>query len=87
MKTFALLISSAVFLASGYFLIADFNQEYDLNHLIYLSMLIVLMLICLLGIGLNAQLIIAEKKRVKKYIAGLSEKRLFRPMEIASNLN
>jgi hypothetical protein len=86
MKTLVLLLSSAVFMASGYFLITDFNQGNDLNHLVYLSMLVVLMLICLLGMGLNIQLLIAEKKRVKKYIAGLSEKRLF-PMEMASNLN
>ena len=87
MKTFALLLSSVVFLASGYFFIADLNQGIDLNHIIYLSMLVVLMLICLLGILLNAKLLMIEKKRVKKYLSGLSEKRLFPRMEIASNLN
>lgn len=87
MKTFALLLSSAVFLASGYFFIADINHGYDLNHVIYLSMLVVLMLICLLGIGLNAKLLMNEKRRVKKYLGGLSEKRLFPRMEMASNLN
>lgn len=82
MKTFALLLSSAVFMASGYFFIADLNQSVDLNHVIYLSMLIVLMLICALGIGLNLKLIIAEKKRVKKYIVNKLDKSLFQKVEM-----
>lgn len=82
MKTFALLLSSVVFMASGYFFIADLNQSVDLNHVIYLSMLIVLMLICALGIGLNLQLLIAEKKRVKKYIVNKLDKSLFPKVEM-----
>jgi membrane-bound acyltransferase YfiQ involved in biofilm formation len=65
MKTFALVISLIVFMVSAYFFLTDFSLSTDSNHLIYMSLLLVLMLVCIVGILINIPLIMQEKKRVR----------------------
>ena len=65
MKTLSLLVSITVFTVSGYFFVSDFRYSGETNHLIYMSLLIVLMLICVIGILINMPLITKEKRRMK----------------------
>ncbi|HEX9980681.1 MAG TPA: hypothetical protein VGB50_08980 [Flavobacterium sp.] len=65
MKTLSLLVSAMVFMISGYFFISDFRYSGEMNHIIYMSLLIVLMLICVIGIVINMPLITKEKHRMK----------------------
>ncbi|RZJ27266.1 MAG: hypothetical protein EOO48_12250 [Flavobacterium sp.] len=65
MKALALILSIVSFLVSGYFLFTDVNLSAGVNEFIYMSLLLILMLICIVGILLNAPLIIQEKRRMK----------------------
>lgn len=65
MKALSLIISLTVFLIAGYFFVTDFNLSGEMNHIIYMSLLIVLMLVCIVGIMINVPLIIRERRRMK----------------------
>ncbi len=82
MKTFSLIISLAVFMISGYFLIADFRITDEANHLIYMSLLLVLMLICVIGILINMPLILREKRRMRMFVYNKFSKRALRPRRL-----
>ena len=65
MKALSLTVSLLVFAASGYFFIADFNLNGSANHWIYMSMLLVLMLVCVVGVLINVPLIVRERRKMK----------------------
>lgn len=65
MKAIALAASMISFLVSGYFLFTDVDLSIGINEYIYMSLLLILMLICVVGILINAPLIVREKRRMK----------------------
>jgi hypothetical protein len=73
MKALFLLLSTVAFVVTGYVLFTDVDLSLGVNEYIYMSLLLILMLICVVGILLNAPLIIEEKKRVKKIVRKLSK--------------
>ena len=68
MKTISLIISLTVFMISGYFLVADFRITSEANHLIYMSLLLILMLVCIVGVLINMPLILMQKRRMKAFV-------------------
>jgi len=73
MKALFLLLSTAAFLVTGYVLFTDVDLSLGVNEYIYMSLLLTLMLVCIVGILLNAPLIIEEKKRMKKMVRKFSK--------------
>ncbi len=68
MKIFALILSIVVFFGAGYFLITDFRFSLELNYLIYMSLLVILMLICIVNILLNYPFLIIKRKKITSII-------------------
>lgn len=64
MKIVSLLLSIAVFGVSVYFFTIDFRFSTESNYLIYMSMLIILMCICIVGMLINIPLIRQERRRM-----------------------
>ena len=69
MKALALIASTIVFLASGYVLFTDVQLSNGLNDYIYMSLLLILMLIGIIGILINVPMIIEEKRRMKVFMS------------------
>ena len=69
MKALALTVSMIAFLVSGYVLFTDVHLKDGLNEYIYMSLLLILMLICVVGILINVPLIIQEKRRMKVFMS------------------
>lgn len=65
MKTLSLILSVAVFVASGYFLVTDFKLTTEFNYLIYMSLLVILMMICVVGVLINLPLLIAQRRKMR----------------------
>ncbi len=68
MKVLILLLSLLVFGASGYFFVKDLTYATEINYLIYMSLLVVLMLICIVGILISLPLILRQRNKVKHLI-------------------
>jgi membrane protein DedA with SNARE-associated domain len=68
MKTLSLIMSVVVFVASGYFFVTDFRESAELNYLIYMSLLVTLMLICIVGVMINLPMILRQRRKVKTLI-------------------
>lgn len=68
MKALILIVSTVVFLVSGYVLFTDVNLAAGLNEYIYMSLLLILMLICVVGMLFNVPLMIEEKRRMKVFV-------------------
>jgi hypothetical protein len=69
MKALALIVSTIVFLVSGYVLFTDVQLSNGLNEYIYMSLLLILMLICIVGILINVPLIMEEKRKMKVFMS------------------
>jgi len=65
MKALSLITSIVGLLAAAYYFVIDFNLSGETNHLIYMSLLVVLMMICIVGILINVPLIIRERRKMK----------------------
>lgn len=65
MKIVSLILSIVVFFGAGFFLIADFHVSTELNFLIYMSLLVILMLICVVGVLFNYPILLNYKKNIK----------------------
>lgn len=77
MKLFTLILSASVFFISAYFFAADFKFSSEINHIIYMSMLMILMCICVIGMIINVSLIrIGRKKMGTLIYNGYSQKDL-----------
>jgi len=77
MKILSLLLSLVVFTTAGYFFVIDFRESTELNYLIYMSLLVILMLICVVGVMINLPLIIAHRRKVRTLIHNsYSQKRI-----------
>lgn len=68
MKILSLMLSLVVFAVSGYFLVTDFTQSTELNYIIYMSLLVILMLICIVGVMINLPMIIRQRRKMKTLI-------------------
>jgi len=79
MKALALIASTIVFLASGYVLFTDVELSNGLNDYIYMSLLMILMLIGIIGILINVPMIIEEKRRMKVFMSKKLSKALNSP--------
>lgn len=64
MKLFTLILSALVFFTSAYFFASDFTFSSEINHIIYMSMLMILMCICVIGMIINVSLIRIGRKKV-----------------------
>lgn len=77
MKILSLLLSLVVFTTAGYFFVIDFRDSTELNYLIYMSLLVILMLICVVGVMINLPLIIAQRRKMRTLIHNsYSQKRI-----------
>ena len=65
MKIVSLILSIVVFFGAGFFLIADFRPSMEMNFLIYMSLLVILMLICVVGVLFNYPILLNYKKNIK----------------------
>ncbi len=68
MKILSLILSIVVFFGAGYFLIVDFRPSLEMNYLIYMSLLVILMLICVVGFLINYPLLMQQRKNVRTII-------------------
>ncbi|WP_432671582.1 hypothetical protein [Flavobacterium sp. SM2513] len=68
MKIVSLILSIVVFFGAGYFLVVDFRPSMEMNFLIYMSLLVILMLICIVGVLINYPLLMQQRKNVKTII-------------------
>ena len=68
MKTLSLILSIAVFFTAGYFFVVDFTASTEMNYLIYMSLLVILMLICIVGVMINLPLILRQRRQMKMLI-------------------
>ena len=57
-----------MFFGAGYFLIVDFRPSMEMNFLIYISLLVILMLICVVGVLINYPLLMQQRKNVTTII-------------------
>jgi len=69
MKALALTASTIVFLVSGYVLFTDVELANGLNEYIYMSLLLILMLIGIVGILINVPQIMEEKRKMKVFMS------------------
>lgn len=77
MKVLSLCMSVIVFGIAAYFFATDFRNSTELNYIIYMSMLLILMSICVVGMMINVPLLVREKRKIKRYLYGnLSKKKL-----------
>lgn len=65
MKILSLILSIIVFFGAGYFLITDFRPSTEMNFLLYISLLVILMLICVVGVLFNYPLLLQQRKNIK----------------------
>jgi len=65
MKILSLILSIIVFFGAGFFLITDFQFSLEMNYLLYISLLVILMLICITGVLINYPLLMLHRKNVK----------------------
>lgn len=68
MKIATLILSIVVFFGAGYFLIIDFTPSLELNDILYTSLLVILMLICIVGILINFPYLVQQRRKVKTII-------------------
>lgn len=68
MKIVSLILSIVVFFGAGFFLIADFRPSMEMNYLIYMSLLVILMMICIVGVLINYPTLLQQRKNVKSII-------------------
>ncbi|CAM3963314.1 hypothetical protein FLAN108750_01800 [Flavobacterium antarcticum] len=68
MKIVSLILSIVVFIGAGFFLITDFRPSMEMNFLIYMSLLVILMLICIVGVLINYPILLQQRKNVKTII-------------------
>lgn len=81
MKTLSLILSVVVFFTAGYFVITDFAYSTETNYLIYMSLLIILMLICIIGVMINLPDIIRQRRKMRVLIYNSYSKKRIRNKE------
>ncbi|NBL64126.1 hypothetical protein GV828_02805 [Flavobacterium sp. NST-5] len=67
MKTLSLILSGSVLCIATYFFVINFNLSTEINHLLYMSILFILMAICVVGILMNMPLLLYGKRKVISY--------------------
>lgn len=68
MKILSLILSIIVFVGAGFFLIVDFRPSLEMNFLIYMSLLVILMMICVVGVLINYPILLKHKRNIKNFI-------------------
>lgn len=77
MKVLSLILSIVVFCVSVYFFVIDFRFSVESNYLIYMSTLVILMSICVVGMLINIPLIRQERRRMNYLLYSSYAKRNF----------
>lgn len=76
MRILSLILSLTVFAVAGYFFVVDFEATTELNYLIYMSLLVILMMICVVGVLINYPMIIRQSRKTRQLMYNsYSEKR------------
>lgn len=78
MKIVSLIASIVVLLIAAYFFVLDFRFTFDFNHILYRSILLILMLICIVGLMINIPLLMIERKKMDAYLNVLSKKKFIK---------
>lgn len=81
MKLFTLILSVSVFIISAYFFAADFKFSAEINHIIYMSMLMILMCICVIGMIINVSLIRLTRKKMSTLIYNEYSQKSLKPSQ------
>ena len=68
MKVLSLILSVVVFTVAGYFFVVDFRSSTEMNYLIYMSLLVILMLVCVVGVMINLPMIIRQRRKMRVLI-------------------
>ena len=68
MKIATLILSMVVFFGAGYFLITDFTPSLEMNNILFISLLVILMLICIVGILINYPYLVQQRRKVRTII-------------------
>ncbi len=83
MKALSLIVSFAVFMVAGYFFIVDFNISAEANHFIYISLLLILMMICVVGIILNIPFLLQQKRHINVLLSAKMDRRKSKRLQIS----
>lgn len=78
MKVIVLLLSIIVFGVAGYYFAMGFKSSNELNHLIYMGMLLILMSICVVAIMINIPFVIYKKRKISKKSAVMKQAHILR---------
>lgn len=77
MKIVSLFLSIFVFGIVAYFFVVDFRNSFELNYIIYMSLLLILMSICVVGIMINLPLLIRGRRKMNVFLySNFSQKKL-----------
>lgn len=68
MKIATVILSTIMFFIAGNFLFIDLQPSSEINSFIYISLLVILMLICVVGVLLSYPLLILSRKNSKTII-------------------
>jgi hypothetical protein len=64
MKLFSLLLSIIVFFVTCFFLVNDFEYSFEVNHIIYMTLLVVLLFIAVVGILINFNYLLEQREKI-----------------------
>jgi len=64
MKLFSLLLSIIVFFVTCFFLVNDFKYSIEMNHIIYMTLLVVLLFIAIVGILINFNYLLEQREKI-----------------------
>lgn len=68
MKIVSLFLSIFIFGIAAYFFAVDFRNSSELNYIIYMSLLLILMSICVVGVMINLPLLIRGKRKMNLFL-------------------
>lgn len=66
-RILSLLLSVAVFFIAGYFFWIDLKPLLELNYIIYMSLLMILMTISIIGILMSMPMIMKQRRKINKF--------------------
>lgn len=77
MKIVSLFLSIFVFGIAAYFFAVDLRNSFELNYIIYMSMLLILMSICIVGVMINLPLLVRGRRKMNVFLySNFSKKKL-----------
>ena len=67
MKILSLILSTLVLFSAGYFFVIDMKYSSDLNYIIYMSLLVILIMISIIGILINIPMLLKQRQKINKF--------------------